>query len=130
MSTRSLSHPEPVAPAKVKIAIIAWCWGGSLAFKAACNVDGLAAAVCYYGGAIPSLQNEKPKCPVMFHWGETDHSIPMDKAKEVAEKHKDQVHYFYSAGHGFNCEQRGSYDEKSAKTARERTVGFLKKHVG
>ena len=113
-----------------KTGIIGWCWGGSLAFKAACNVDGLAAAVCYYGGAIPNLQNEKPKCPVMFHWGETDHSIPLEKAKEVAAKHKDQIHYFYPAGHGFNCEQRGSYDAGSAQTARERTVDFLKKHIG
>lgn len=113
-----------------KTGIVGWCWGGALAFKAACNTDGLAAAVCYYGGAIPSLQNEKPKCPVMFHWGETDHSIPLDKAKEVAEMHKDQIHYFYPAGHGFNCEQRGSYDAASAKTARERTVDFLKKHIG
>ena len=99
-----------------KTGIIGWCWGGALSFKAACNVDGLACAVAYYGGAIPSMINEKPKCPVMFHWGETDASIPLEKAKEVAEKHKDQIHYFYpGAGHGFNCEQRGSYNAESAK---------------
>ena len=113
-----------------KTGIVGWCWGGALSFKAACNVSGLAAAVCYYGGGIPGMQNEKPKCPVMFHWGETDHSIPLEKAKEVAEKHKDQIHYFYPAGHGFNCEQRGSYHAESAKTARERTTEFLKKHIG
>ena len=113
-----------------KTGILGYCWGGALAFKAACNVEGLACAVAYYGGGIPGMVDEKPKCPVMFHWGETDASIPMEKAKMVAEKHKDQVHFFYPAGHGFNCEQRGSYDEKSAKTARERTVEFLKKHIG
>ena len=113
-----------------KLGIIGYCWGGSLSFKAACHTTGLSAAVCYYGGKIPDLVNDKPKCPVMFHWGETDHSIPLDKAKQVAEKHKDQTHYFYPAGHGFNCEQRGSYDADSAKTARERTREFLKKHIG
>jgi carboxymethylenebutenolidase len=114
-----------------KTGIIGWCWGGALSFKAACNVNGLACAVAYYGGAIPSMINEKPKCPVMFHWGEADQSIPLDKAKEVAAAHKDQIHYFYpGAGHGFNCDQRGSYDAGSAKTARERSVEFLRKHIG
>jgi carboxymethylenebutenolidase len=114
-----------------KTGIIGYCWGGSLSFKAACNVNGLACAVAYYGGAIPSLINEKPKCPVLFHWGETDASIPLEKAKEVAVAHKDQIHYFYpGAGHGFNCEQRGSYNAEAAKLARNRTLEFLKKHIG
>ncbi|MGZ8155987.1 MAG: dienelactone hydrolase family protein [Burkholderiales bacterium] len=113
-----------------KTGIVGYCWGGALTFKSACNVNGLACAVAYYGGAIPNLANEKPKCPMMFHWGETDHSIPLEKAKEVAQKHKDQIHYFYPAGHGFNCEQRGSYHAESAKIARERTLEFLKKHIG
>jgi carboxymethylenebutenolidase len=113
-----------------KVGILGYCWGGALSFKAACNLDGLACAVAYYGGAIPSMINEKPKCPVMFHWGETDHSIPLDKAKEVAAAHKDQIHYFYPAGHGFNCDQRGSFDAESSKTARARTLEFLRKHIG
>src|SRR5581483_464352 len=111
-----------------KTGIVGWCWGGSLTFKAACNVNGLACAVAYYGGAIPNLAAEKPKCPMMFHWGETDQSIPLEKAKDVAAKHKDQIHYFYPAGHGFNCEQRGSYHKESADLARNRTLEFLKKH--
>jgi carboxymethylenebutenolidase len=114
-----------------KVGIIGFCWGGSLAFKSAANVNGLACAVAYYGGSIPNIVDEKPKCPVMFHWGETDQSIPMEKAKMVAEKHKDQIHHFYAgAGHGFNCEQRGSYNAESSKVARQRTLEFLKKHIG
>jgi carboxymethylenebutenolidase len=114
-----------------KTGIIGWCWGGALSFKAACNVDGLACAVAYYGGSIPSMIDEKPKCPVMFHWGETDASIPLEKAKEVAAAHKDQIHYFYAgAGHGFNCDQRGSYDKGSAEIARTRSLEFLRKHIG
>jgi carboxymethylenebutenolidase len=67
----------------------------------------------------------------MFHWGETDASIPLDKAKAVAEAHKDQIHHFYpGAGHGFNCDQRGSFSAESAKLARKRTLEFLAKHIG
>jgi carboxymethylenebutenolidase len=122
----ALKHVESAG----KVGILGYCWGGAMSFKAACNLDGLACAVAYYGGAIPSMINEKPKCPVLFHWGETDHSIPLEKAKEVAAAHKDQIHYFYPAGHGFNCDQRGSYDAESSKIAKGRSLEFLRKHIG
>jgi carboxymethylenebutenolidase len=113
-----------------KTGITGYCWGGTVAWKAACTVDGLACAVPYYGGGIPGLIALKPKCPVLFHWGEKDQSIPLDKARQFAEAHKDQTHYFYPAGHGFNCDQRGSYDVASAKLARSRTLEFLSRFVG
>jgi carboxymethylenebutenolidase len=66
----------------------------------------------------------------MFQWGESDQSIPIDDVKVFAEVHKNQTHYFYKAGHGFNCDQRGSYDAEAAKLARGRTLVFLGEHVG
>jgi carboxymethylenebutenolidase len=113
-----------------KVGIVGYCWGGTVAWKSASSVGGLACAIAYYGGGIPGLIGEKPKIPVMFHWGETDQSIPLDKAKEVAAAHKDQTHYFYPAGHGFNCDQRGSYNADSSKLAKTRSLEFLRKHVG
>jgi carboxymethylenebutenolidase len=113
-----------------KAGIVGYCWGGTCSWKSASSVPGLSAAIAYYGGGIPGLIGEKPQCPVMFHWGETDGSIPLDKAKEVAAAHANQTHYFYPAGHGFNCDQRGSYHAESAKLARTRTLEFLSKHVG
>lgn len=113
-----------------KVGIVGYCWGGTCAWKSASSVPGLSAAISYYGGGVPGLIGEKPLCPVMFHWGETDGSIPLDKAKEVAAAHANQIHYFYPAGHGFNCDQRGSYNAESSKLARTRTLEFLGKHVG
>jgi carboxymethylenebutenolidase len=113
-----------------KVGIVGYCWGGTVSWKSASSVDGLSCAIAYYGGGIPGLIGEKPKVPVMFHWGETDQSIPLDKAKEVAAAHKDQTHYFYPAGHGFNCDQRGSYNAEASKLAKSRSVEFLRKHVG
>jgi carboxymethylenebutenolidase len=113
-----------------KTGIVGYCWGGSVAFKSACEVPGLACAVAYYGGRIPDFINEQPKCPVMFHWGETDASIPLDKAKAVAAAHSSQPHFFYpGAGHGFNCDHRGSYNAGAAAIARTRTMDFLAKHI-
>ena len=113
-----------------KVGIVGYCWGGTVAWKSASSVSGLACAIAYYGGGIPGLIGEKPKVPVMFHWGETDQSIPLEKAKEVAATHKDQTHYFYPAGHGFNCDQRGSYNADASKLAKSRSLDFLRKHVG
>jgi carboxymethylenebutenolidase len=113
-----------------KVGIVGYCWGGTVAWKAACTLAGLACAIPYYGGGVPGLSALQAKCPVLFHWGETDHSIPIEKAKQFAEAHAAQTHYFYPAGHGFNCDQRGSYDKASAQLARTRTLQFLAKHVG
>jgi carboxymethylenebutenolidase len=114
-----------------KTGIIGYCWGGSLSFKSACNVNGLACAGCLLRRRHTIAHEREAKCPVMFNWGETDASIPLEKAKEVAAAHKDQIHHFYpGAGHGFNCEQRGLVQREAAKLARSRTLEFLKKHIG
>jgi carboxymethylenebutenolidase len=110
--------------------IVGFCWGGAVTWLAAARVPGLAAAVPYYGGAIPSLANEHPRCPTMLHFGEKDASLPVAQARAVAAAHPDVTAHFYDAGHGFNCDQRGSYDEPAAKLARERTLEFFRKHVG
>ena len=113
-----------------KTGMVGYCWGGTVTWKAASSAAGLACAAPYYGGGVPGLITLKPRCSVMFHWGETDQSIPLDKAKEFAAAHKDQTHYFYPAGHGFNCDQRGSYNADAAKLARSRTLAFFGKHIG
>jgi len=113
-----------------KVGIVGYCWGGAVAWAAAARLSGLAASVCYYGGSIPELSGEKPRVPVMLHFGEKDHSIPMDKAKQVEAENPEAKTYYYAAGHGFNCDQRGSFDAGAAKEARARTLAFFREHVG
>ena len=59
------------------VAIIGFCMGGTIAFLSACKLNGLSAAVCYYGGQIAKNADEKPKVPTLMHFGEKDASIPM-----------------------------------------------------
>ena len=59
------------------VAIVGYCMGGTIAFLSACKLNGLSAAVCYYGGQIAKNADEKPKVPTMMHFGEKDASIPM-----------------------------------------------------
>src|SRR5262245_10175729 len=113
-----------------KTGIVGYWWGGTVAWAAAAKLDGLACSVPYYGGGIAANVNLHPRCPVMFHFGDADQSIPMDAVEKVRAAHPQQTFHIYPAGHGFNCEQRGSYHAPSARLARERTLEFLRKYVG
>ncbi len=113
-----------------KVGIVGYCWGGFVAWMASANVSGLSCAVPYYGGGILDNANLEPKVPVMGHFGDKDQHIPVDGVRKLAEKHKKQQIFIYAADHGFNCDHRGSYNAPAAKLARERTLAFLRQHVG
>ncbi|HEV8474551.1 MAG TPA: dienelactone hydrolase family protein [Methylomirabilota bacterium] len=114
----------------LKVGVVGYCFGGTLAWLAATRIDGIAAAVSYYGGGVADAAEEKPKCPVIFHWGETDASIPKEHWDKVRKNHPNLTQYVYPAGHGFQCDERASYHEPSARQARERTIPFFRQHVG
>jgi carboxymethylenebutenolidase len=113
-----------------KVGVVGYCFGGTIAWLAATRIDGLAATVGYYGGGIKEAVTESPRCPVMLHFGETDTGIPRDHWEAVRAHHPAVPVHVYPAGHGFNCDERGSYHADSARLARERTIAFLRQHVG
>ncbi|HWM85690.1 MAG TPA: dienelactone hydrolase family protein [Kofleriaceae bacterium] len=113
-----------------KIGVVGYCYGGLVAWVAAARVPGLACSVAYYGGGILGHIEQRPSCPVMLHFGERDDMLPLDGVKRLAAAHPTQVVHVYAADHGFNCDQRGSYDAAAAKLARERTLSFLREHLG
>ena len=110
-----------------KVAVIGFCWGGLLTWQSACTLSGISAAVPYYGGGItaPTEAARQPKCPVMCHFGEKDGYIPMDGVQAFAAAHPNVTVHTYDADHGFNCDQRGSYNEAAATLARARTLAFF-----
>lgn len=125
--------------ARGRVATIGYCWGGSLSYLMACRAahdggdpqtSGVACAIAYYGGQIAQFLDEKPRVPVLMHFGETDPIIPAtDREKIVAAIPSAEI-FVYAAGHGFNCTERQDYEPASAKVAKERTLAFLQKHVG
>jgi carboxymethylenebutenolidase len=115
---------DAVAPAG-KTGIVGYCWGGSLAFLSATRLRGVAAAVGYYGGQIVPFVAEMPKAPVILHFGERDKGIPLSDVDIIRQHHPDMSNFVYPADHGFNCDERGSYDKPSAALALERTLRFF-----
>ena len=113
-----------------KVGITGWCWGGSVTWLAACRIDGFACASSFYGGRVPDYFQETPRCPLIFNWGETDASIPMEKVRMVEAEHPDIPSYVYPAGHGFVCDDRDSYHEESAALSHKRTMELFAQHIG
>jgi carboxymethylenebutenolidase len=113
-----------------KVGIVGYCLGGSVAFLAACKLDGLACAVGYYGGAIAKNADQKPKVPTLLHFGDQDHSIPLSDVEIIRQKRPDCEIYVYHAGHGFSCDERGSYNEAAQKEALGRTLAWLTRNIG
>jgi len=107
-----------------RVAVVGYCWGGTLAYLAARELP-VMCAVSYYGGQIKDHLDKPPKRPVMYHFGEKDPYIPMSDIEKIRAVDPTGIFHLYPADHGFNCEERGTYDADSARLARERTLGFL-----
>jgi carboxymethylenebutenolidase len=112
-----------------KVGVVGYCWGGTMTYLAAARLQ-VAAGVAYYGGGIHTLLAEKPRVPVMFHFGEKDSHIPLTAVDAIKAAYPDGIYYLYPAEHGFNCTDRPSFEPTSAKLAFERSLEFFHKHVG
>ncbi len=118
-----------VAGSAGRVGIVGYCWGGTMAYVAACHLP-LAAGICYYGGGMTKFLDRTPKCPVMFHFGERDTIIPPSDVDQIRKAYPLGHYHVYAADHGFNCTERPSFDPPSATLALQRTLEFLHRHVG
>ena len=118
------------AAAAGRVGIVGYCWGGFIVWMSVARLPGFACAIAYYGGGILDAGDEQPKCPLMAHFGERDTMIPIAGVEKLAVAHPEAQVFVYAADHGFNCDQRKSYDAAAATLARERTLEFLRQNVG
>lgn len=135
---RRLEWPDVVHDVNAAIAAVAgagpvglvgYCWGGTVAHVAAAECD-LAASVSYYGASIVNHLDRKPKCPIMYHFGDQDKSIPPESIEKIRAAHPEGVFHVYpGADHGFNCDDRPMFDAATAELARERSLEFLRTHL-
>jgi carboxymethylenebutenolidase len=111
-----------------KVGVLGFCWGGTVAWLAATRLQP-DAVVAYYGGQIAKHSAEKPSCPVQLHFGKLDAHIPMSEIDGIRRHHPGLPIFLYEAGHGFNCDQRETYEPVSAGLARQRTLQFLQENL-
>jgi carboxymethylenebutenolidase len=127
---RDVAAAIDVAKQGGKVGIVGYCLGGTVAWSVAARTPGLSAAVGYYGGGIIGLNDLKPRVPTLLHFGEKDTHIPVEGVRKVAAAHPEVEVHIYPADHGFNCDQRASYDAPSAALARTRTLALFAEHLG
>ena len=135
MATMDTAMVSAAAGKGSNVGVVGYCWGGLLTWRAACMLEGVAAAVPYYGGGmtVGAEATRTPKCPVMCHFGDQDKHITLPSVQAFKAAHKaaknDVEVNIYAADHGFNCDQRGSYNAAAAELALERTLSFFSNYL-
>ncbi|MEZ6024481.1 MAG: dienelactone hydrolase family protein [Hyphomonadaceae bacterium] len=105
--------------------VTGFCYGGAMSWLAAARCTGLKAASCFYGRIIVDLLDQKPKCPVMLHYGARDPSIPPENVERVRLAAPDSPLYLYDAGHGFCRAGSHDYNEAACDLAFTRTLDWF-----
>lgn len=119
---------------KGKVGAVGYCLGGHIAYRLACRgkVD---AAVSYYGGGIDQALDEAKnlRVPLTMHFADKDHYISAEAVAKIREAVRDKqnvtIHTYPDVDHGFNCDQRATYNRKAAMLAYGRSAAFLHKHL-
>jgi carboxymethylenebutenolidase len=111
---------------------VGYCLGGRVSFLANAVLP-LKAAVSYYGGGLDQLAGQATQLHGrhLFYWGGKDQHIKPENIntiiQAVEDAGKDYVNVKFSyADHGFNCDERASYNETASKEAWALTLAFLK----
>ena len=111
------------------VGVLGFCWGGTVAHVAAAELP-IAAAVSYYGGGIARMLDKVPRCPILYHFGDQDHSIPPAAVEAIRQAVPDaDIHVYPGAGHGFDCSERASFSPADASLAFNRSLHFLRTHL-
>ncbi len=113
--------------AETRVAVVGFGWGGTIALLANTRIG--IPAVSYYGSRNLQYLRERPKAPLLLHFGEFDPLISADDVAQHREQLPNAEILVWPAGHGFNCDARRDYHAESAQAAMARTGSFLRKHL-
>jgi len=125
-----------------KVAVTGFCMGGALTVLAAANVPEVDAAVIWYGyPPLEYVDASKIKAPVLGHFALHDQAFAISGVDALEQKLRAANVGFefhrYDAKHAFANEiahTKGldflEYDRSAADLAWQRTMAFLRQHVG
>ena len=114
-----------------KVAVLGYCFGGRYAHLSAARL-GVDAAAAYHGTAIGEHLDEtsKVKCPVSFHFGDSDPVVPMDEVEAIRKAYTGhanaEIGVYAGAGHNFSMPYKDGYDEAAAAASRQAVVSCFK----
>ena len=116
-----------------RVAVVGFCYGGSMSHLLATRVPELAGAVPFYGGAPNPSEAANVKAPLLVHFAENDQRVnaswPAYEEALKAARVPYEAHTYPGTQHGFNNDTTPRYDAKAAELAWSRTLAFFKKHL-
>lgn len=137
-------HLHEMGFADERIGIVGFCLGGRVAFLVAARRS-LGAAVTFYGGGIVSGRSDAMPSlvdgvagmatPWLGFFGDRDKSISVDDVEDLRARLDGEatvpheVVRYGSAGHGFFCDRRDSYDADAAADAWPRALAWFSTHL-
>jgi carboxymethylenebutenolidase len=122
--------------------VVGFCMGGTVALVTATRRD-VGAAVTFYGGGVtegrfgfgPLVEEATGlRAPWLGLYGDLDQGIPVDGVEQLRQAaassgQPTEIIRYPEAGHGFHCDQRGSYEPKSAGDAWARALAWFDQHL-
>ena len=100
------------------IGVLGYCWGGGLAFRAACDLS-IDAAACVYPTRLLQHSDLTPRCPVQFHFAERDKHASPEVRSAMLRSAPNAEHLLFAADHAF--------DRKAEQPAMDVSRDALKK---
>jgi carboxymethylenebutenolidase len=118
--------------------VVGYCWGALLAWRAACELGYLSAAVCHYGGGMeaPEDRERQPLCPTLVHFP-TDARwmapqgiqafATFQAAHSPAAAGRGTEVHVHPGRYGFMQPQHTGHDESLARQVQARTLAYLQR---
>ncbi len=118
-----------------KVGSLGFCLGGKLAYFMAIRSDA-DANVSYYGVDIEKNLAEATKIqkPLLLHMGGNDEYVSPSAQATIQQGLKNNplvnIYRYEGVSHGFSRAGSSAYRQAASELARERTLAFLKQHLG
>ena len=107
-----------------KVGVLGFCFGGRYAHLCAARL-GVDAAAAYHGTKIGLHLDETANisCPVSFHFGDDDPSIPMEEVNAIKKSYANhsnaEIAVYPGCGHNFSIPGNAKYVPEVAKASRD-----------
>ncbi len=138
----ALDHLKAQGIPPERIGVVGFCMGGTVTLVTAARRP-VGAAVTFYGGGVtegrfgfPPLVEEatRLRAPWLGLYGDLDQGIPVEGVERLREAaaasgYRTEIIRYPEAGHGFHCDQRSSFEPKSAEDAWARTLAWFNEHL-
>jgi carboxymethylenebutenolidase len=130
----AFEHLRDRADSTGRVGCVGFCYGGGVCNAMAVAYPDLGASVPFYGRQAAAADVPRIQAPLMLHYAELDTRInegwPAMEAALKANGKRYEAHIYPGVNHGFHNDTTPRYDAAAAELAWERTLGFLRTHLG